>query len=166
MLFRSRVVGDLDAVFKLRLDSSQRLKQAQWHVNTGELILAELIRQLPHHPLVPVSGRLNAEVWGEWRTDSPQLMRGVLDLRDAQLSSQFGPLLVDHINSRFSFQFAHKKNWRMDLAGLTVGYDGEEWQSARMSVARNVPADLGLWVSADYLELDYPLQLTQRITAN
>jgi uncharacterized protein (TIGR02099 family) len=163
---RGRVVGDLDAVVKLRLDSNQRLKQAQWHVNTGELILAELIRQLPHHPLVPVSGRLNAEVWGQWQVDSPQMMQGVLDLRDAQLSSQFGPLLVDHLNSRFSFQFSHRKNWRMDLAGLTVGYAGEEWRSARFSIARNVPANLGLWVSADYLELDYPVQLTQRITAN
>ena len=163
---RRRVVGDLDAVVQVKLDSNQHLKEANWHINTGELILAELIRQLPHHALIPVSGRLNAEVWGEWQTGSPQRMQGVLDLRDAQLSSQSGPLIVDHLNSMFSFQFTHRKNWRLDLAGLTVGYAGEQWQSERFSVARNIPADLGLWVSADYVELDYPLQLTQRIIAN
>ncbi len=92
-------------------------------------------------------------------------MQGVLDLRDAQLSSQLGPLLIDHLNNRFSFQFAHPKKWRMDLSDLTVEYAGKEWHSPRFSIARNLPNQLGLWVSADYLELDYPLQLTQRIMA-
>ena len=67
-----RIVGDLDAVVQVRLDREQRLKEAHWHINTGELMLAELVKQLPHHPLVPVSGRLNAEVWGEWQSGSPQ----------------------------------------------------------------------------------------------
>jgi len=124
-----------------------------------------LVRQLPHHPLIPVSGRLNAEVWGDWRTGQAQQMQGVLDIRDAQLSSQMGPLLIDHLNNRFSFQFAHSKKWRMDLSDLTVEYAGKEWHSPRFSLARNLPNNLGLWVSADYLELDYPLQLTQRIMA-
>ena len=61
---RRRVVGDLDAIIKVKLDSEQHLKEAHWHVETGELMLADLTRQLPHHPLIPVSGRLNAEVWG------------------------------------------------------------------------------------------------------
>jgi uncharacterized protein (TIGR02099 family) len=92
-------------------------------------------------------------------------MQGVLDLRDAQLSSQLGPLLIDHLNTRFSFEFTQPKNWRMDLSDLTVEYAGKEWRSPRFSIARNLPDNLGLWVSADYLELDYPLQLTQRIMA-
>lgn len=163
---RIRVVGDLDAVVQVRLDSEQHLKEAHWHINTGELILADLVKQLPHHPLVPVSGRLNAEIWGEWKIGSPHTMQGVLDLRDAKLSSQSGPLLVDHLNSRFNFQFAHRKDWRLDLSDLIVGYAGDQWQSARFSLARNIPSGLGLWVSADYLELEYPLLLTQRITAN
>ena len=160
---RRRVVGDLDAIIQVKLDSEQHLKEAQWHVETGELLLADLIRQLPHHPLIPVSGRLNAEVWGEWKLGDPQQMQGVLDLRDAKLSSQIGPLIVDHLNSRFNFQFDHRKDWRFDLSDLTVGYAGAQWQSERFSVARNLPADLGLWISADYVELEYPLQLTQRI---
>ena len=162
---KRRVVGDLDAIVNVTLDSEQHLAEARWHVKTGELMLAELVRQLPAHPLVPVSGRLNAEVWGQWQLGSPQQMAGVLDLRDAQLSSQTGPLIIDHLNSRFNFQFTQRKNWRMDLSGLTVGYAGEEWQSERFSLARNLPQNLGLWISADYLELEYPLQLTQRIIA-
>ncbi len=163
---RRRVVGDLDAIVQVELDSQQHLAAARWHVKTGELMLAELVRQLPHHPLLPVSGRLNAELWGEWQLGSPQEMQGVLDLRDAQLSSQTGPLVIDHLNSRFNFQFAQRKDWRLDLSDLTVGYAGSQWQSQRFSVARNIPQNLALWVSADYVELDYPLQLTQRIMAS
>jgi len=162
---RRRVVGDLDAIVRIRLDSEQHLATAYWHVKTGELMLADLVRQLPHHALIPVSGRLNAELWGEWQKGSPQEMQGGLDLRDAKLSSRSGPLMIDHLNSRFNFQFMQRKNWRMDLSDLTVEYAGEEWQSSRFSIARNIPQDLGLWVSADYVELDYPLQLTQRIMA-
>ncbi|MGB5292391.1 MAG: YhdP family protein [Lysobacterales bacterium] len=162
---RSRVVGDLDATAMIRLDSEQRITRAQWHVQTGELLLAELVRQLPPHPLVPVSGSLNAEVWGEWQQGDPQQMQGVLDLREAQLRSQTGPLDIDHLNSLFKFQFTQRKDWRFDLSDLTVVYAGDEWRSKRFSVARNLPQDLGLWVSADYLELEFPLLLTQRIIA-
>ena len=163
---RRRVVGDLDATAQIRLDSEQHVAKALWHVKTGELILAELVRQLPPHPLVPVSGKVNAEVWGEWQLGSPQEMQGVLDLRDAQLSSQTGPLILEHLNSRFNFQFTTRKNWRLDLSDLAVEYAGEEWQSERLSLARNLSQDLALWVSTDYLQLEFPLQLTQRIIAN
>jgi len=163
---KQRVVGDLDTTVKIRLDSEQHLAKAQWHIQTGELILSELIRQLPHHPLIPVAGRLNAEIWGEWQAGSPQLMQGVLDLRDAKLSSQSGPLTIDHLNSRFNFEFTARKNWRFDLSDLSVENASEEWQSERFTVARNLPQDLGLWVSADYMELEFPLLLTQRIIAS
>ncbi len=151
------MVGDLDVTAQVRLDSEQHLAEAQWHVKTGELILAELVRQLPPHPLVPVSGRLNAEVWGEWQQGSPQVMQGVLDLRDAQLSSHSGPLMIDHLNSRFNFQFTQRKDWRLDLSDVMVEYAGDQWQSERFSLARNLSQDLGLWVSSDYLELEYPV---------
>ncbi len=163
---RRQLVGDLDTTVQLRLDSQQRLARAQWHIQTSELLLAELVRQLPRHPLVPIAGRLNAEVWGEWQAGKPQEMQGLLDLRDAELSSQTGPMNIDHLNGRFNFQFTARKNWRFDMSGLVVEYAGEEWQSARFSVARNIPQDLGLWVSADFLELEFPLQLTRRIIAN
>jgi uncharacterized protein (TIGR02099 family) len=162
---RRRVVGDLDAIVQIELDSEQHLAEAHWHVKTGELMLADLVRQLPHHPLLPVSGRLNAELWGDWKLGSPQQMLGVVDLREALLSSQTGPLLIDHLNSRLNFRFTQRKNWRMDMSGLVVEYEGVEWQSQHFSIARNIPENLGLWVSSDYVELDMPLQLTQRIMA-
>ena len=162
---RRRVVGDLDAIVQIRLDAEQHLERVRWHIKTGELMLAELVRQLPHHPLLPISGRLNGELWGQWQQGSPQEMQGVVDLREALLSSQEGPLLIDHLNSRLNFRFTQRKDWRMDLAGLVVEYAGSEWDSERLTVARNIPQDLGLWVSADYVELDMPLQLTQRIMA-
>jgi len=163
---QQRVVGDLEATAKIQLDSEQHIANARWHVKTGELILAELVKQLPPHPLVPVSGKVNAEAWGEWQLGSPQEMQGVLDLREAQLSSQTGPLIVDHLNSRFNFRFTQRKDWRLDLSDTSVVYAGEEWRTDRLSVARNLSQDLGLWVSSDYLELEFPLLLTQRIMAN
>jgi len=160
------IVGDLDTTVKLRLDSEQHLASAQWHVQTGELLLDELVRQLPHHPLVPVSGRVNAEVWGEWQKGEPQEMQGVLDLRDARLSSQTGPMTIDHLNSRFNFHFTERSNWRFDMSDLVVEYAGDTWQTERFSVARNLSENFRLWISADFLELDFPLQLTQRIMAS
>lgn len=163
---RRRVVGDLEAVIRVKLDGKQRLSEAVWHVKTGELILAELVRQLPHHPLVPVSGRFNAELWGEWQHGSDQHMQGVLDLRNAELTSQSGPLLIDHLNSRFNWRFTHKRDWQIDLADFSIVQGGVNWQTPRLTVARNVPEDLGLWISADLLRLDFPVQLTQRILAS
>lgn len=162
---RRRVVGDLEAVVKVKLDDKQHLSEATWHVKTGELMLAELVRQLPHHPLIPVSGWLNAELWGDWQQGAEQQMQGVIDLRSAELTSQSGPLLIDHLNSRFNWRFTHKRDWRIDLADVDIEQGGVNWQTPRMTVARNVPDDLGLWVSSDFLRLDFPVQLTQRIMA-
>ena len=53
---RRRVIGDLEATVQVELDAEQHLAAARWHVKTGEMMLAELVRQLPHHPLLPVSG--------------------------------------------------------------------------------------------------------------
>jgi uncharacterized protein (TIGR02099 family) len=163
---RRRVVGDLEATMQVELDKEQHLANARWHIKTGELMLAELVRQLPHHPLLPVSGWLNAELWGSWQQGSPQEMQGVLDLRDAQLTSQSGPLIIDHLNSRFNWAFSHPRDWRIDLSNLVVSQDGVDWQSERLSVARNLPDDLGLWISSDFIRLNFPLQLTQRIMAS
>jgi len=163
---RRRVIGDFEATVQVELDKEQHLANARWHIRTGELMLAELVRQLPHHPLLPVSGWLNAELWGSWQQGSPQKMQGVLDLRDAQLTSQSGPLLIDHLNSRFNWEFSGARDWRIDLSELVVSQAGVDWQSERLSVARNLPDDLGLWVSSDFLRLDFPLQLTQRIMAS
>jgi len=163
---RRRIIGDLEAIVQVELDSEQHLAGARWHVKTGELMLAELVRQLPHHALLPVSGWLNAELWGSWQQGSAQKMQGVLDLRDAQLSSQSGPLVIDHLNSRFNWKFLSRGDWRIDLSELSLSQAGVDWQSERLSVARNLPENIGLWVSADFMRLDFPLQLAQRIMAS
>ncbi len=163
---RRRIIGDLEATVQVELDAEQHLAAARWHVKTGEMMLAELVRQLPHHPLLPVSGWLNAELWGTWQQGSAQKMQGVLDLRDAQLTSQSGPLIIEHLNSRFNWTFSNARDWRIDLSDLAISQAGVDWQSERLSIARNLPENLGLWVSSDFLRLDFPLQLTQRIMAS
>jgi len=163
---RRRIIGDLEATVQVELDAEQHLAGARWHVKTGEMMLAELVRQLPHHPLLPVSGWLNAELWGAWQQGSPQKMQGVFDLREAQLTSQSGPLIIGHLNSRFNWAFSNARDWRIDLSDLAVSQAGVDWQSKRLSVARNLPENLGMWVSSDFLRLDFPLQLTQRIMAS
>lgn len=163
---KDRVLGDLNAVVQVRLDHEQHLASARWHVNTGEMMLAGLVRQLPKHPLLPVSGWLNAEIWGEWRAGSPQKMQGVVDLRDATWAGPSGPLSVGHLNSRFNWRYSQRRNWRVDLSDLLLEQQGERWQSKRVSIARNLPANLGLWVSSDFLQLDFPIRLTQRIMAS
>jgi len=163
---RRQVIGDVDATVQVELDAEQHLANASWHVKTGEMMLAELVRQLPHHPLLPVSGWLNAELWGNWQLGSPQEMQGVFDLRDARLSSQSGPLIIEHLNSRFNWEFSHARNWRIDLSDLAISQAGVDWQSERLSIARKLSENLGLWVSSDFLRLDFPLQLTQRIMAS
>jgi len=163
---RRRVIGDVEATVQVELDSEQHLASARWHLRTGEMMLAELVRQLPPHPLLPVSGWLNAELWGTWQQGSSQKMQGVVDLRDARLSSQSGSLLIDDLNSRFNWEFWQPRAWRIDLSDLVISQAGVEWQSKRLSVARNLPENLGLWISADFLRLDFPLQLTQRIMAS
>ncbi len=161
-----RVLGDLNAMVKFRLDDEQHLASAHWHVSTGELMLAKLVQQLPWHPLMPVSGRLNAEVWGEWKLHSPQKMQGVIDLRDANWLAPSGPLSVAHLNTRFNWQFSQRRNWRIDFSGLRLERAGTDWSSNRLSIARNLSENLGLWVSSDLLELDFPVQLTQMIMAS
>jgi len=163
---RQRVFGDLEAIVQVTLDEEQHLADAAWHLKTGELMLDELLKQLPHHSLLPVSGWLNAELWGNWQQGQPQKMQGVVDLRDARLSSPTGRMVIDHLNSRFNWQFNHARDWRIDLSDMNVEAGGLAWQTPRLSVARNLPQDLGLWVSADFLRLDFPLQLTQRILAS
>jgi len=163
---RHRIIGDLEATVQVELDTEQHLADARWHLKSGEMMLAELVRQLPHHPLLPVSGWLNAELWGTWQQGSQQKMQGVFDLREAQLTSQSGPLIIEHLNSRFNWAFSNARDWRIDLSDLAISQAGVDWQSKRLSVARNLPENLGLWVSSDFLRLDFPLQLTQRIMAS
>ncbi len=160
---RGRILGDLKATLLMTLDEDQKLVSAQWHAKTRELMIAELVRQVPSHPLIPQDGWLNAEVWGDWARDSGQTMEGVVDLRDSHLAGEPEPLRVDHMNARFHWSFLERKSWRLDFSEFEIEQNGEVWGTDRLSVERNIPGNLGLWVSADSLEVEFPLSLTQRI---
>ncbi len=161
--FKPRVLGDLKATLLITLGEDQHLARARWHVKTGELMISELARQLPYHTLIPRSGWLNAEIWGEWSQDSNQEMEGVIDLRESTLSESPRLMQLDHLNTRFRWNFHDREIWRIDLSDLTIEKDGEEWESSRMSVERNIPGNLGIWISSDFVDIEFPMQLTQRV---
>ncbi|MDX1459631.1 MAG: YhdP family protein [Xanthomonadales bacterium] len=161
----SRVLGDLKATLLVTLGDDQRLADARWHVKTGELMIEEVARRLPGHALIPRSGWLNAEMWGSWQRGSPQLMEGVIDVRDSTLSNEPRLLHLDHLNARFNWRFDTRKTWRIDLSDLSIDQGGQRWQSKRVAIERNIPGNIGLWVSADFLEAEFPMQLTNRITS-
>ncbi|MFT5139981.1 MAG: hypothetical protein ACI9CB_001639 [Rhodothermales bacterium] len=164
--YQTRVLGDLKATVLITLGEDQHLERASWHVKTGELMISELARQLPEHTLVPRSGWLNAEIWGGWSKDSDQLMEGVIDLRESTLSESPRLMQLDHLNTRFRWNFRDRKIWRIDLSDLTIEKDGKEWESASLSIERNIPGNLGLWLSTDFIDIEFPMQLTQRIMSS
>ena len=161
------VLGDLKATLLLELDGNQKLSGARWHAKTRELMVGalagELAGQMATHPLIPRAGRLNAELWGEWAREQGQSMQGVVDLRDAEVAGENDALPLDHLNARFNWRFNSRKAWRLDFSEFDIEENGVRWGSDRLSVERNLPGNLGLWVSADSLALGFPLQLTQRI---
>jgi uncharacterized protein (TIGR02099 family) len=118
---------------------------------------------LPDQRLSPDSGWLNAELWGSWERDQPQRMEGVLDIRDAGLQTDTGPLRLDHLNSRFRWRFDNRQVWRIDLSDVRVQEGGRQWSTPSLAIERNIPGGLGAWVSADFLEVGFPLQLTQHL---
>lgn len=161
------VLGDLKATLLLELDGNQKLSGARWHAKTRELMVGalagELAGQMATHPLIPRAGRLNAELWGQWAREQGQSMQGVVDLRDAEVAGENDALPLDHLNARFNWRFNSRKAWRLDFSEFDIEENGLRWGSDRLSVERNLPGNLGLWVSADSLALGFPLQLTQRI---
>ncbi len=163
---RDDVLGDIGATAVVNLDDDDRVTAIRWHVESGEFLLSELTQGLPEHDLIPDSGRLNAQVWGDWAPGQPQRMTGVLDIRDGVLASGEELLRLDHVNSRFRWRFTDRYQWRLDLADVQVSEGGREWTAGELAVERNLPGGLGIWVGADYLLAPFPLALTQRIMAN
>jgi uncharacterized protein (TIGR02099 family) len=160
-----RVLGDLGATILVTLDDDQRLADARWHLETGELMISEFGKQLPAHDLKPMSGWLNAELWGSWERGEAQVMEGVLDMREVRLDTDEGLLELDHLNSRFKWRWHDRRQWRLDLADVQVEETGRNWASERISVERNLAGGVGIWVSADYLEAEFPLLVTHQAMA-
>ncbi len=160
-----RVYGDLDVTALLTLAGQAGLAEARWHVSARELLMADLQGRLPDNPFVPLTGAVNAQLWGDWVKQRPMLMRGVLDLKNGLLEHDGQPISIEHLNTRFGWKYASLEDWRLDLNGLQYE-DGEHaWATAEATLARNVPAGVGLWLGADHLPLDMTMHWAQNIMA-
>lgn len=157
------IVGEIEATLLLSLDDDQAPSGAQWQATTRELMLAAFQGRLPPNPFLPLSGWLNAELWGTWSPAEGHRVRGVSDLAEARLVNDYQDLWLDRVNTRFQWHFAGKKNWDLHFADFLFD-DGEQtWTAPRISLARNTADGLGLWISADRLPLGVPLRLARDI---
>jgi uncharacterized protein (TIGR02099 family) len=157
---RQLVLGDLAGTAKARLDGNT-LKDLEFHLETGELMLDELALDLPDHALKPVSGRFNAQLWGAWAPEAPLRIDGVADLRDAGLDTGKEQLLIDRLNARLNWRWNNKTQWRLDLADVRVAENGRDWTAPRIAVERNLEGGVAAWVGADSLQAEFPLQAVQ-----
>ena len=110
------VYGEVEATLLFFLDEDQKMTQATWQASTRELMLAALQGKLPANPFLPLTGWLNAELWGDWSPSEGLRIQGVSDLKDARLVSNHQDLAIDHLNMRFNWHFREKGRWRLDIA--------------------------------------------------
>jgi uncharacterized protein (TIGR02099 family) len=157
------VYGDIEATLLLTLGEDQKMVSLDWQAAAGDLMLAAFQGRLPNTPFLPLSGWLNAELWGEWSASDGHRIKGAVDLSKARLVNEFQDLRIDHFNSRLRWQFEGKGKWNLHLADLLFDDGEQSWIAPRLSVTRDKAADLGLWISADELPLDLPLNLTRDI---
>ncbi|MDT8320402.1 MAG: YhdP family protein, partial [Xanthomonadales bacterium] len=161
---RSQLVyGDIQATLQLVLGAGQKLERAQWRVIARELMLTAFQDRLPPNAFLPHTGWLNSELWGAWSAAEGHGIKGVLDLKDGRLTNERRELRIDRLNSKLDWRFGAQRNWSLDLADVLYDDGQRRWQTARLSLARDVANDLGLWISADELPLDLSLELTRDI---
>lgn len=160
-LRRGIVLGDLALTVRTDLVDGRNIRDAEFHVETGELLLAEAAAQLPDHALKPIGGRVNAQLWGSWSPGDPLRIVGVADLRDATLDTGEQRLTLDRLNARLRWRWRDKTQWRIDLADARVEAGGLDWDAPRISVERNLDGGVAAWVAADYLRAEFPLAAVQ-----
>ncbi|MEE8496679.1 MAG: YhdP family protein [Xanthomonadales bacterium] len=157
------VYGEVEATLLFALDKDQKLAKATWQTSARELMLAALQAKLPANPFLPLTGWLNAELWGDWSQSEGLRIQGVTDLKDARLVSKHQDLAIDHLNMRFNWHYREKGRWRLDIADFLFEGNKESWTAPNISLARNIPQDVGLWISADQLPLGFSLGVTRDI---
>jgi len=157
------VYGDVEATLLLTLDQDQEMVSLEWQATAGDLMLAAFQGRLPSNPFLPLSGWLNAELWGSWSKTEGHRVKGVVDLREARLVNEFQVLQLDHVNARLRWQFEGKGKWTLHLADFLYDDGQHSWIAPRVSLARDTSSDLGLWISADELPLRVPLNLARGI---
>lgn len=155
--------GEVEATFLFSLDEDQKMTQAAWQASARELMLAALQGKLPANPFLPLTGWLNAELWGSWSKNEGLRIQGVSDLKDARLVGNYQDLPVDRANMRFNWHFREKGLWQLDIADFLFEDEKGSWIAPNISLARNIPQDLGLWISADQLPLGFSLDVTRDI---
>jgi len=157
------VYGEVEATLLFVLDKEQKLARVAWQASARELMLAALQGKLPANPFLPLTGWLNTELWGGWSEREGLRIQGVSDLKDARLVSNHQDLAIDRVNMRFNWHFREKGRWRLDIADFLFEDDKESWTAPNISLARNIPQDMGLWISADRLPLGFSLDVTRDI---
>ena len=157
------VYGEIDGTAVLGLDANERAEAAEWQFDMRELMLASLQGKLPANPFLPLTGWLDAQAWGAWSRGSGHRVNGIMDLRDALVVNPEQDLHLERVNTHFRWRFNGGGHWNLHLADLFYDQGDAEWTSPRLSVARHTAEGVGLWISADQLPLDAPLQLTRDI---
>ena len=155
--------GDVEATLLLTLDDDQRMLNARWQATGRELMLAAFQGRLPQNPFLPLTGWLNASMWGEWSRQKGHLIKGETDLREARLVNDYQDLRLDRISSRMRWQHQGRGQWKLNFADLLFDDGVQSWTAPRLTIERNMLADRGLWISADELPLGVPLNLARDI---
>jgi uncharacterized protein (TIGR02099 family) len=157
------VYGDIEATLLLTLDDDQRMVDFAWQASARELMLAAFQGRLPRNPFLPLTGWLNAELWGNWSALEGHTVKGITDLREARLVNDYQDLRLDHVNSRFHWAFVDKGHWDLHMADFLFDDGVQSWTAPRITASRDIEAGVGLWISADELPLGVPLNITRDV---
>jgi uncharacterized protein (TIGR02099 family) len=157
------VFGEIEATALLTLSGEKGIDGAAWQATTREIMLAAFQGRLPPNPFLPLTGWLNAELWGSWSPEEGHLLNGIADLREARLVNDYQDLRLDRVNTRLRWRFQGRGSWQLDLADFAYDDGENSWVAPRLSMARDTAADLGLWISADELPLGMPMRLTRDV---
>ncbi len=152
----TRVSGELEATGILDLDSTKHPTAARWQLSGQELMLGELREMLPPSQYFPRAGRFNTQVWGEWASGDAHRVRGVADLRGAQVVTDNLDRSVEHINTRFKLAFIDRDDWRLDLSDFVFEDAESDWTVSYLALGRKMPVGVGLWLAADSLPVATP----------
>lgn len=157
------VYGEVEATLLFELDEDQKMDKAEWQASARELMLAALQGKLPANPFMPLTGWLNAEFWGNWSKNEGLRIQGVSDLKDARLVSNYQDLSIDRVNMLFNWHYGERGRWRLDIADFLYEDVNGSWTAPSISLARNTPGDVGLWISAKQLPLGMSFDVTRDI---
>ena len=157
------VYGEVEATLLFELDNDQKMVQAEWKASARELMLAALQGKLPANPFMPLTGWLNAELWGDWSKNEGLRIQGVSDLKDARLVSNYQDLAIDRVNMLFNWHYGEKGRWRLDISDFVYEDGKDSWTAPSISLARNTQENIGLWISAEQLPLGMSFDVTRDI---